>query len=59
VLGATGTIGKAVVQLLKDKGHEVVVVSRSTQPSVDMVDPSSLAKCIGKWAAKLEMDASQ
>src|SRR4051794_203757 len=42
VVGATGTIGKAVAQLLKDKGHEVIEASRSTQPAVDITDPSSI-----------------
>src|SRR4051794_8972484 len=42
VVGATGTIGKAVAQLLKDKGHEVIEASRSTQPAIDITDPSSI-----------------
>jgi NAD(P)-dependent dehydrogenase (short-subunit alcohol dehydrogenase family) len=42
VVGATGTIGKAVAQLLKDKGHEVIEASRSTQPAIDIADPASI-----------------
>jgi NAD(P)-dependent dehydrogenase (short-subunit alcohol dehydrogenase family) len=42
VIGATGTIGKAVVHLLKESGHEVVGASRSSQPSVDFTDSSSI-----------------
>ncbi|GEO08386.1 short chain dehydrogenase [Segetibacter aerophilus] len=42
VIGASGTIGKAVVQLLKEKGHEVVGASRSSEPSVDFTDSSSI-----------------
>lgn len=42
VLGATGTIGKAVATLLDQKGHEVVRASRSTSPSVDISDPASI-----------------
>src|SRR4051812_28300840 len=42
VVGATGTIGKAVAQLLKDKGHEVIEASRSTQPAIDITDASSI-----------------
>src|SRR5438270_13569545 len=42
VIGATGTIGKAVAQLLKDKGHEVIEASRSSQPAIDITDPSSI-----------------
>ena len=42
VIGATGTIGKAVATLLDDKGHEVVRASRHTQPGVDINDPASI-----------------
>jgi NAD(P)-dependent dehydrogenase (short-subunit alcohol dehydrogenase family) len=42
VVGATGTIGKAVAQLLKGKGHEVIEASRSTQPAIDITQPSSI-----------------
>ena len=42
IIGATGLIGKAVATLLNDKGHEIVRVSRHTQPSVDINDPASI-----------------
>lgn len=42
VLGASGTIGKAVSDLLKSKGHEVIAASRSTEPPVDIVDPATI-----------------
>ncbi|MDB5250451.1 MAG: dehydrogenase, short-chain alcohol dehydrogenase like protein [Segetibacter sp.] len=42
VIGSSGTIGKAISQLLKDKGHEVIEVSRSTKPSIDIQNPSSI-----------------
>ncbi len=42
VIGATGIIGKAIAQLLKDKGHEVIGASRSSQPAIDITDPSSI-----------------
>lgn len=42
VIGASGTIGKAVTQLLKDKEHEVITASRSTQPAVDFTNPASI-----------------
>jgi len=42
VLGASGTIGKAVTKLMKDKGHEVVEASRSTQPSIDIMNLSTV-----------------
>ena len=42
IIGATGLIGKAVAALLTDKGHETVEVSRTTQPGVDLDDPTSI-----------------
>lgn len=42
VIGATGLIGKAVTALLIDKGHEIVQVSRNTQPSLNLEDPASI-----------------
>ncbi|MEZ5212923.1 short chain dehydrogenase [Gordonia sp. (in: high G+C Gram-positive bacteria)] len=41
-IGASGTIGSAVVAALAARGHDVVAVSRSTEPSVDLTDPSSI-----------------
>ncbi|RDC61940.1 short chain dehydrogenase [Adhaeribacter pallidiroseus] len=42
VLGATGTIGKAVAQLFREKGHEVIAASRSSTPAVDIANPASI-----------------
>jgi NAD(P)-dependent dehydrogenase (short-subunit alcohol dehydrogenase family) len=42
VIGASGTIGKAVTTLLTEQGHEIVRVSRNTQPSVNIDDPASI-----------------
>ena len=42
IIGGTGLIGKAVATLLNDKGHETVQVSRTTQPGVDLDDPTSI-----------------
>jgi NAD(P)-dependent dehydrogenase (short-subunit alcohol dehydrogenase family) len=42
VIGATGTIGKAVSGLLKAKGHQVVEASRSSKPSIDFTDAASI-----------------
>ena len=42
VIGATGTIGKAVTTLLTDKGHEVVQATRHTQPGLNIDDPASI-----------------
>ncbi|MFP3948471.1 MAG: short chain dehydrogenase [Gemmatimonadota bacterium] len=42
VVGATGTIGSAVVSALEEKGHEVLEASRSAEYSVDIRDPDSI-----------------
>jgi NAD(P)-dependent dehydrogenase (short-subunit alcohol dehydrogenase family) len=42
VLGATGTIGKAVAALFREKGHEVIAASRSSEPAVDIANPASI-----------------
>ena len=42
VIGATGTIGKAIAALLGINGHEVVPVTRHSEPAVDIDDPASI-----------------
>lgn len=42
VVGSTGTIGKAVVEILQQKGMEVIGASRSTNPSLDITDSSTI-----------------
>ena len=42
VIGASGTIGKAITKLLTDKGYEVVEASRHTKPGVNIDDPASI-----------------
>lgn len=42
VIGATGTIGKAVSELLKKEGHDVVDASRHTDPSINIDNPESI-----------------
>lgn len=42
VVGSSGTIGNAVTQLLENKGHKVIKVSRSTQPGVNIADASAI-----------------
>ena len=42
VVGTTGIIGGAVTSALQAKGHDVIGVSRRTQPAVDLDDPSSV-----------------
>ena len=37
VIGGTGTIGRAVVEALRDR-HEVIAASRSGEPQVDLAD---------------------
>ena len=36
VIGASGTVGSAITKKLQEGGHEVVAVSRKTEPSVDI-----------------------
>lgn len=54
VIGATGTIGRAVTEALETNGHEVVAVSRSGQPRVDIADPKSIDAL---FAAVSDVDA--
>ena len=42
VIGATGIIGNAISQHLRTNGHEVIPVSRSTQPAMDLENPKSI-----------------
>lgn len=42
VIGATGTIGKAVSQLLEAEGHDVIRASRKSTPSVNIDKPESI-----------------
>lgn len=42
VIGATGSIGKAVSELLKKEGHDVVDASRHTDPSINIDNPESI-----------------
>jgi len=42
VIGATGTIGSAVVHLLEDKNYEVICASRNGEISVDLEKPNTI-----------------
>ena len=53
VIGATGTIGKAVVAALEGE-HEIVAVTRHSSPSVDITDPASIERM---YAAVGQVDA--
>jgi NAD(P)-dependent dehydrogenase (short-subunit alcohol dehydrogenase family) len=55
IIGATGLIGGAVATLLRDKGHEVVRVSRHMRPCVDINDPASIGAF---YTAIGELDAT-
>ncbi len=42
VIGATGTIGKAVYQELNKKGYDVIATSRKSTPSMDIENKESM-----------------
>lgn len=42
IIGASGTIGSAVVDKLRKLGHEVQGISRKSQPSIDIENPGSI-----------------
>src|SRR5207249_10377366 len=42
VVGATGTIGKAVADVLAERGDDVIRASRHADTSVDVADPASI-----------------
>ncbi|GAA3037451.1 short chain dehydrogenase [Microbacterium dextranolyticum] len=42
IIGAGGTIGRAVSAAARDLGHEVIAASRSTSPAVDLGDEASI-----------------
>lgn len=53
IVGATGNVGSAAAAALEHE-HEVIEVSRSTSPAVDMLDPTSIARLyeqLGKFDA--------
>ena len=51
VIGATGTIGAPVVDLLTRSGHEVIRVFRHSNPRVNLDDPASILSIAGNAAA--------
>lgn len=54
VIGATGTIGKAVAQLLKESGHEVVAASRNGENQIDIDNPESIDEFFASRVGKGE-----
>ncbi len=51
VVGATGTIGSAAVQLLKENGHHVQSVSRTGEHKMDIENPESIKQFFSKLDA--------
>ncbi len=54
VIGATGTIGKAVNQQLTEKGYDVIATSRKSTPSIDIENKESIDNF---FADKKDVDA--
>ena len=54
VIGATGTIGKAVSQQLTEKGYDVIATSRNSTPSIDIENKESIDEF---FADKKDADA--
>ncbi len=54
IIGATGTIGKAVHQELSERGYDVIATSRKSTPSVDIENKESIGNF---FADKKELDA--
>lgn len=48
VVGATGTIGKAVADVLAERGDDVVRASRNGDPAVDIADAASIRALYAK-----------
>jgi NAD(P)-dependent dehydrogenase (short-subunit alcohol dehydrogenase family) len=57
LVGSTGTIGRATAELLGFRGHEVVGLSRSTTPALDITDPDSVAPARAAGAEAGPLDA--
>jgi len=50
IVGAAGTLGSAVSEVLTADGHEVVGVSRSSEPAMNLSKPDSLEVALGTLA---------
>ena len=48
VIGASGTIGSIVADALDARGYDVVRASRSSDPAVDMADPTTVAALLAQ-----------
>jgi uncharacterized protein YbjT (DUF2867 family) len=49
VIGATGTIGRAVAEALAKRGHEVVRASRKSAVRVDIEDAATVNGLYCQW----------
>ena len=54
IIGATGTIGKAVSQQFTEKGYEVIATSRKSTPAIDIENKESVDNF---FADKKDLDA--
>ncbi|TDE37684.1 short chain dehydrogenase [Actinomadura sp. 6K520] len=58
LIGATGTLGRAVHMVLRERGHEIVTASRTgSEISVDITDPDSI-QAMYERAGRIEAVAS-
>lgn len=44
LIGATGTIGKEILKLSRERGDNVIAASRKSTPSINIDDPASIDK---------------
>ena len=54
VLGGSGGIGAAMVQRLRDEGHTVLAVGRSTAPAMDYAHPETVNEVAAHVAQQIE-----
>ncbi|TCO19187.1 hypothetical protein EV652_114167 [Kribbella steppae] len=50
IIGGAGTLGSAVSEVLTADGHQIVGVSRSSEPAVDLSKPDSPEVALGTLA---------
>jgi NAD(P)-dependent dehydrogenase (short-subunit alcohol dehydrogenase family) len=54
LVGATGTLGRSVHEVLRERGHDVITASRkASEVSVDMTDPESI-RAMYEWAGRVD-----
>jgi uncharacterized protein YbjT (DUF2867 family) len=60
VVGATGATGKHVVQMLLDKGHQVVAVARSKEKMLSLLAPKDYGvNLVVKEASIMDLSAQE